>query len=378
MCSEVKKKKGVALIYDPHNLYQFIWYYCTYGKEYDWIALCLPNGYKGEYMSVFCEKSGIFERIIRDEQDYLAMPLKERLNVFLDMFVHAIIGKRESYCKKILGKFVRDDEYDCAVVLTDAGIISGAFIALGTEKKIVILEDGTGDYEPRPKGYILKHFFSIDEWQHFLLAKLGYSCPGHMYSLRTTRLCEKFSSHPEQMIYRDYKTMNLLLDLKNTDIRLFKELSKKIYSEIEKCNYQEAEAIIFTDRLFDFSEKPERYIKVFQEYINQNYKSIILKRHPRDEVEYIFDKDVEVQEIDNSIPAEVVLPFLEDNDILFMYPSSIILYMKSYGYKSSYLYFKGLYNDNRSGNAWGRYMTKDEMRAYLNRFDVENIDLIEI
>jgi hypothetical protein len=57
------KKKGLAVIYDPHNVYQFLWYYCTYGKDIEWYALCLPNSYKGEYLSNECKKMNIFKEI---------------------------------------------------------------------------------------------------------------------------------------------------------------------------------------------------------------------------------------------------------------------------------------------------------------------------
>ena len=50
------EKKGLAVIYDPHNLYQFIWYYCNAGRDMVWDALCLPNDKKGEYMHTYCEK----------------------------------------------------------------------------------------------------------------------------------------------------------------------------------------------------------------------------------------------------------------------------------------------------------------------------------
>ena len=52
--------KGLAVIYDPHNLYQFVWYYCNHGKQKKWDALSLPNGGRGEYMHSFCEDTGIF------------------------------------------------------------------------------------------------------------------------------------------------------------------------------------------------------------------------------------------------------------------------------------------------------------------------------
>ena len=64
---KILESKGLILVYDPHNLYQFLWYYCTYGKDMKWDALCLPNEGKGEYMSAYCKRVGIFEQVYSDE-----------------------------------------------------------------------------------------------------------------------------------------------------------------------------------------------------------------------------------------------------------------------------------------------------------------------
>ena len=66
----MKNKRGLAVFYDPHNVYQFLWYYCTYGQDMDWDALCLPNSFQGEYVSEWAEKLGIFKNIYR--LNYLA------------------------------------------------------------------------------------------------------------------------------------------------------------------------------------------------------------------------------------------------------------------------------------------------------------------
>ena len=79
--------KGLAIIYDPHNLYQFLWYYCTYGQNKKWDALCLPNGFKGQYMDAYCKKSGVFENIYCDDKDFLAVPLSQQLKIFLHFFL---------------------------------------------------------------------------------------------------------------------------------------------------------------------------------------------------------------------------------------------------------------------------------------------------
>ena len=94
--------KGLAIIYDPHNLYQFLWYYCNKGKIKEWDALCLPNGYKGEYMHTFCEESGVFSKIYKYDTDFSNMSGMKKIKVILSMFGHFIIGKHKEFCKKLM------------------------------------------------------------------------------------------------------------------------------------------------------------------------------------------------------------------------------------------------------------------------------------
>lgn len=375
---ETSKKKGIAVIYDPHNLYQFIWYYATYGKEYEWTALCLPNGYKGEYMSKFCEKAGIFEKIIRDEQAYLNASIKTKAKEFIKMCFYAIAGRQSQYCKKLISKYVNIDQYEIGVVLTDVGIVSGAFIGLGQEMQIVILEDGMGDYAERPKGYIRKHLFNPFDIQGYLVAKMGYANPAHYYPLKTTKYCEKFCSNPDQMLYRDYKTIKQMFEYTNTDRKLFEHIIEHVYTEIQTCDFQKAEAIIFTNRLYDFGDNVQSYIKNFENYVNSHYENIILKRHPRDETKYKFGENVKVQEISNSIPAEVLLPYLSDVKILFMLTSSILLYMHAYQYQPTFLYFRGLHEQNLGEKTYLKYMTRETMNEYLEKFDMKDSIVIEV
>lgn len=131
----MEKLKGLAIIYDPHNLYQFVWYYCNEGKQKEWDALCLPNGYKGEYMHTFCEKAEIFSKIYKYDTDFGNMTSLKKLKVVMSMFGHFIIGQRQRFCKKLVNTYVKLDDYDEIVVIADVGVVSGACVALGNEKK---------------------------------------------------------------------------------------------------------------------------------------------------------------------------------------------------------------------------------------------------
>lgn len=373
-----RRKKGVALIYNPHNLHQFIWYYCTYGRDYDWTALCFPNGYKGEYMSEYCKKSGIFKEIIRRSESFVTIPVRKKCIMFIQMFLYALTKQQMNYCRKYIENYLSYDEYDIAVVLTDAGIVSGMFIGAGNDKKIVILEDGTGDYAERGMRYLQKHWKNFYDWQGFLIAKMGYANPGYHYRLNTTKHCEKFSSHPDQMIYRDYKNIRQLFDFTYTDEALFQKIVKKVYHQISEYDFEQIDAVVFTNRLSDFCEDAGPYIEKFQNYINGRYKNILLKRHPRDETNYMFDEQIRVQEIDNSIPAEVILPYIKGKEVVFMFASSIFLYMQAYSCRPHFLYFDGLYEQNIKSNTLLKYITKKEMMQQLKRFGLCDSHIIEI
>ena len=101
-----------------------------------------------------------------------------------------------SWLRKQKMKYVNIDEYDEINVMTDVGLVSGLAIGLGSQKKVVIMEDGTGDYLTRSYKNIFKNFFSLHAWKGFILSLLGYSNPGHYYPLRSTKNCIKYSSHP--------------------------------------------------------------------------------------------------------------------------------------------------------------------------------------
>ena len=144
--NNIVTKKGLAIIYDPHNLYQFVWYYCNNdNSRKEWDALCLPNGYKGEYMHSFCEKAGIFSKVYADDKDYQTVSAAKKIGLAFGMIMFFIFGRRRNYCKRLLKEYVSIDDYDEIVIIADVGIVSGACVSLGQEKKVVILEDGIND-----------------------------------------------------------------------------------------------------------------------------------------------------------------------------------------------------------------------------------------
>lgn len=372
------ESKGLILVYDPHNLYQFLWYYCTYGKDMKWDALCLPNEGKGEYMSAYCKRVGIFEQVYSDETEYVHMPLSKKIGIFMKMFGHAITGRRVSYCKKLLNQYVNIDEYKKIVVMTDVGFVSGACLALGAEKSVVVLEDGVGDYVERTNRNLVRNITNLYDWQGYLMAKLGYSNVGHHYPLKTTKYCEKFCSHPEYMIYRDYASLHQLFDYTNTDKELLDALIEKVYPEIATVDFEKLEAVLFTATIKSFTSEEKKYVEKIQEYMNCRYKNILVKKHPRDTIEYEFAPDMEIQNVAASVPAEALLHYIRGKALVFASFSATLFYLDSVENDIKILYMKGLHKECVEQNTYLMYDTLETVQNHLKQIHMEEIPIVEL
>lgn len=369
--------KGLAIIYDPHNLYQFLWYYCTYGQNKKWDVLCLPNGFKGQYMDSYCEKCGVFDKIYSDDKDFLAVPLSEQLKIFLQMFGFAIIGQQKRFCRKFLNKYINLEEYDEINVMTDVGLVSGLAIGLSSEIKIVIMEDGTADYLSRSYKYIFKYFFHIETWKGFMLAVLGYSNPGHIFPLRTTKRCEKYSSHPEIMSYSDYLSHKKLYDFSNTNMKLYESLVSNVYSDLKNYDLNSYDTIIFTECLDDYFVNPEHYQKLIEDYISSGSKKILIKKHPRDKANYCFSQDVKVDFFDQSIPAEVMIPYLYNKTLFFTPVSSIMLYLDDEENSICSLHFTNVESSDIL-DSYFEYPSRQNLESYIQNLGINHYNIIDL
>lgn len=370
-------KKGIAVFYDPHNVYQFLWYYCTYGKDVEWTALCLPNSFKGDQVSDFCVKLGFFKKIIKSQELFESWSQRRQLIEFLKMFFYACIGKQSTYAKNFLKNLINDVEYEQAVVLTDCGYVSGMFIALSKEKEIIILEDGMGDYLDRKYSNIFKNISNFYSVKGFILSLLGYVNFSSRYPLRTTKKCIKFSSHPDKMRYRKYLKIETLFDMTKTDKELFKSGIESIYPGILKFFCNKPDLILFTTPLIDYTDNPSRHYEKVEEFINKNgVNRLLIKKHPRDGYVYHFDSKIDVKEIPQIIPAEVLLPYLSGIQILFMDFSSTNLYMSSFNYSPKFLYFTGLCEERATIGCSDKYASRVKFIERLGLLELDEKDNI--
>lgn len=372
------RKKGLAVIYNPHNLYEFVWYYSNNEhNEKEWDALCLPNGYKGEYMHEYCERAGIFSEVFQCKTDYAALPFTAKIKMLAGMFISFAVGLRTAYCRRTLNRLVPLDDYDEIVVSCGVGTVSGACIALGKEKKIVIMEDGINDYGKHPRLIPLKKILSFYNWQGFVLSAMGYSNPG-WYRLNTTRNCIKYASQPEKMTYRNYLELRQLFAEEGTDTALFDDLVRRLYPGLNDYDLTNIDAVVLTRPLEDFVGRADKYIHRFEQYIRERYRSILLKKHPREQTVYDFGDEVTVLEIDNSIPAEALLSRLKGKEIIIVTTSAIMLYMKAHSLQCRMTLFDGMYEESIRANTQFRAMGLEEARAFAEQYCAGNytVDII--
>lgn len=351
-----KKPTGLAVIYTARDLQEFLWFYSSEGQAYRWVAVCCPFGEREctSFMDDYCRKSGIFEDVIVCNKHFKIMDTKEKVKLFSRMVLNFLVGRRRKFCEKIVADCTGRIDYDAAVVSSDYGILTGAIIANAKFKKIYVLEDGTGDFRDRPKGYIFKHYKEKGQVIGFLLAKMGYANPSFSYGIRDTKYCYKFSSHPEKMKYRNYASIRKLFAMNNAEQKLYNELLKRTFSV--DVSFWEYDLIFFTSPLHDFTNNEKKYQELTEQYINNHYKGkkILVKKHPRDHTNYNFNGVSEVKIVNGDIPGEILISNWGNDNIILMFPSSILLTADK-NVKCTIFYYNSLEVENNAQKFTNNY-----------------------
>lgn len=327
------KKKAIAVIYSPKSLLDFIWYYSSYGKDYEWDAVVKPYGRDYDKsvlnsMHAYVKKTGIFKNIMIDADNEIFQTVGEKAILFLQMVGYYIVKKQKVFCKKYINKRFKIDDYALVVLTCDTGALEGVVIGVSDEYNVVIFEDGLGDYVVRKEKFDKKDLLNFWNLMGYFLAKMGYgNTHFSSYKLENTKNCEKYATKPSYMKYRDFKSISKLNDMKVCDIKTYKEIMNRIY-EIPDITGR-VDAVLCTSPLIEFTENKFDYVKAIVEYINKNYSNgtILLKKHPRDIEDYKFDESINVINIDKSVPAELLLTYFSVGVYVFSFPSTILFAM---------------------------------------------------
>ena len=371
------KRRGLAIIYDPNSLRQFIWYKFNVENDTEWDALCFPYGANNIRMEIYCKKADIFKKIYVGEEDYFNMSLVPKMKLFLLLLFFYLIGSQNRIIKRVLNEYVGDVErYDVYVANSDTGLISGMVANFGDCKDVIYLEDGAFDYKERHKWTCTYKTFSFGYWQGLFMSKMGYCAKGRFY-FKPTKHTIKYCTSEKNMRYRNYKS--ILEFRKFTDDaedRNYTSILEKLYPELKEYDFKDVDMILFTFPLDDLTSKPEKYNKKIEDYISVNNKKIMLKKHPRDTHKYNFS-DCECIEIDKRVPGEVILPFIKGKRTAFTIPCSIMLSMSDYEYDMEIIYFDDLANGIDS-SVIRKYSNIEELKCELNDVNCESVRIIHI
>ncbi len=369
-------KKGLVIIYDPHALMQFLQFYCMGEFEAEWDALCLPKENGKEEMHDYCEKTGIFNHVFRNNINYQTLPIYKKIVLFFLMLIYALVGQRKKICKKIFNKYVDDvNKYDIFAANCENGFISGMIASFGKDRISVYFEDGVGDYiEKREKNHSCYKKGSFQDIQCVLMARLGYFGKGFTY-LEPTKYCYKYASNPEELAYRNYKEIKKF-HLEAKEMNIYREIIEKIYPElVEYKNIDKDSVFIFTTPIDLKNPYGKVYKEKIIEYINQNAKHIYLKQHPRENMQYTFSKQIIVQDIPPYIPAEVLFPYVK-NICYMMEPDSLLITMGTYPITVIFLYFDSYEMEERK--IITTWHDREKYEAFCNRFMKNRYKFLEI
>lgn len=328
--------KALAILYSPKSLIDFTWYYYAHGKDYKWDVVIVACD-KEIKIKDQCEKSGIFENIYCDDVNYDKISRFQQAIIFGQMFFYWLIRRKKSFVKKFFARKNVTLNYSKHLIATNfCSLDSGLLQCFADEVPTVVLEDGMSDYVYRTTKFDKTVPLSIDSLISYIMCKMNYASLNQngcaRYITKNSLLCDKYSVHPEKMKYRGYRTISKLGEpiADETDYENYIMTLKRMY-DLERLNMY-GDVILFTAPLKYNGINQDLIVQNTVDFIVENYspKSVYIKKHPRDNMEYVFPEYINVEEIPSSIPAELILELLKVNKFIFMYTTTILLSIKSY------------------------------------------------
>lgn len=317
----MKKERAVVCIHTAKSFCDFIWYYSTYGQQYEWdIVVDFYND--DEPQVKYYKQFNIFKNIICIKDVVWNHKYKFLLSAMMNFFIF----RKKKFIKNIINKDIDLSSYSKVLLCADNNYLEGFFIALSKEIDVEILEDGTLDYFPRSKAPIKVNNSMLFSFVYWILAKMGYMNVYGRYYVKNTKYCTKYCSFPDRLKYTNYAQINKLNDFSNTDKNMYDSLVKEIFNyDVECIDKNRKNLVLLTTPMDDFFGNVEQINNVTCQYIRENYPdyNIYIKRHPRDHFKYDID---EIMEFDKNTPAELILTAGDFDKEIYMFPSSILMF----------------------------------------------------
>ncbi len=253
------------------------------------------------------------------------------------MIGYYVLGKKKVLIDQIICEQIGSKDYDIVLVDSELSIIGGAFINCAKEKQVFIMQDGLYDMTPR------KNFpeFKVDRLLlGYLLAHMGYFNPVGIYKIKETVNCKKLISHANLITYKNFKEIVLMFDFESSQLQSFRFLVQKTFPLISHIRTDEFDTIIFTNEFHAFTDK-QNYYESLHRWLSEEMKDkrIMIKKHPRDTYGYDWP-DLNINFIDESLPAEILTYCISDKIIVYMYISTSILTVLDSSFDYTVLFFK--------------------------------------
>ena len=114
----------------------------------------------------------------------------------------------------------------------------------------------------------------------------------------------------------------------------------------------EGDVLLFTSSFNNFIDDEGILLKETIQFFNSKLrgKTLLLKRHPRDDKEYNFDEHVRVKEIDKNLPAEILKSVVKAKECYFMFTSSVVMDYNELFPEYKILFYESLAADNKKKN----------------------------
>lgn len=328
-----EKKKALAVLWSPKSLLDFLWYYEAYGKtqyEYDVLVLTAGADENGKWKTRIYDyvvNAKIFNNISVYKESYVDQSLIKKLKVVTKMAWYAIRGKQKEYCVTELMPWIDYRKYNQIVTVFLPTIFSGELVTLSETLEVVLLEDGVKDYVKHRKWPTIKSIKEMGlqtEMAGLFLSKMGYADPTTSYDFKPTRNCVKFSSMPQKLLYREYKMVKQLNDMSLVDEKTYSTLVEQTFSY--DITGLKADCVFFTAPLNEDFKIDKSVAYDFAKYIAKKMGkgTLLLKKHPRDEMVYEFPKEIEVIEVPQNVPAELLLEKLDNVEVYFAFSSTFM------------------------------------------------------
>lgn len=365
--------KGLMVIYDPHALMQFVEFYCMNEYDVEWDALCLPLEGGKEQMMKHCVDSQIFRNVYTGDKEYRSVSVIEKGLIFAKALWYAVTVRKKKFCIDELRRYGIDaNKYDIFAANTDTGFISGMLALFAPDKEVVYFEDGMGEYgapRKRWKSCLRNQFENI---QAVAMARLGYFGKGFTWHDETKNTI-KYCTNKREIMYKNFREIREL-KLGNLEKIAYSQIMGQVYPELKNIHIDNRAAIIFTIPDEMKHDKWSDYLNLFFEKVHENFDRIIIKPHPRDNIDYLklFSEYSErITVLDRRIPAELFTHLInETNTCFFMIAETVMLSLYQTGCRVVLLLWKEVVGED---NVEVQYT--DLERFLPGRYIVEEINL---